>query len=154
GVGTAGGEFVMRALSRQEWPRTAQTSAVEGAAVFVFAIPIAVVSVPARALRKLGTQKIVHHLDSVYHAGVVRCPQTEANKRQRIRTNDLAGARRALIGSPVFDGDEALQGRRGAAVIEVRRDADLVAFHAHLTRQIATHGVGPALNVVVPTVCR
>ena len=53
--GTSGRDFVMRALPGQKWPGTADSGAIEGAAILVFAVAVSIIAVPAWPLRKLRT---------------------------------------------------------------------------------------------------
>ena len=124
----------MSAFSGEQRPGAADAGAIEGRAVFVFAVSIAVVAVPARALRELHAQQSVDDANRIQNAGIIGGAQSEADQSQRIGTDDAKGALRILAGRTILDGDEALRGR-GGGIGNGRSDANVVAFHADLVRR-------------------
>ena len=140
----------MSTLTGQKRPGTANASPIEGTAVVVLAIAVAVVTVPAGTLWKFCAQQRVDHFEGVQDSGIVRSAQAEADKGQRIGTDDLRGTHSPLTRGAVLDGNEALQGR--GRTVTIGRDTDVISFDVELAREIAIDGVGPALDVVVPGV--
>ena len=56
-IAMSGGESVVRALSGQQGPGAADAGAIKGGAVFVLAIAVAVVAIPARSLRQFDASR-------------------------------------------------------------------------------------------------
>src|SRR5580692_524680 len=134
----------MGAFSGEQRPGAADAGAVKGGAVFVFAIAVAVVAIPAGALRQLDGQQGVDGANRIHDARVVGGTQAEANQCQRVGADDVVGAftilAAVLVRRTVLDGNEALCGGRGR-VSDGRGDADVVAVDAKLLGQIASGGV-------------
>jgi len=97
-------------VRRRAAARAADAAAVERRAVLVFSVSVAVVAVPAGALRQLDFQQSVDDFDRVQNAGIVGGAQSEAHQGQRIRADDAKGALHALAGRTVLDGNETLRG--------------------------------------------
>src|SRR6266478_7637821 len=53
GLGTSCRQLVMGALARQQRPGPSDAGSVEGRAIFVLAVAVTVVAIPARALRQV-----------------------------------------------------------------------------------------------------
>ena len=58
-VAMPGSESVVRALSREQRPRTTDPGSVEGGSIFMLAVTVAVVAIPARSLRKFDREQRV-----------------------------------------------------------------------------------------------
>src|SRR5581483_12465294 len=61
----ARGELVVRALAREQRPRPPDAGAVEGRAVLVLAVAVAVVAAPARPRGQIDAQQRVDHANGV-----------------------------------------------------------------------------------------
>src|SRR5579862_5470401 len=59
-IAVPGGQSIMGALSCEQRPGTANAGAIEGGTIFVFAIPVAVIAIPAWTLRKLDRQQSIN----------------------------------------------------------------------------------------------
>src|SRR5208282_4660058 len=128
----------------------ADPSAVEWRSIRVLSVAVAVVAVPGRTLGKFCAQQFIDDLDRVDYSRIVGRAQAEAHQSQRVGADDLHRPR-VWTGTAILDGNESQQ-RRSGSVAVVRRDADVVAFHSNLPREIAVHGVCPTFYVVVPGV--
>ena len=146
-------QFVVRPLADQQGPAPSNALAVESRAVGVLAVPIVGVAVPDGSAGRLHLQQSIDHRDGVDDARVVRRAQPEPHERQSVGADDLRGWFPALTGGPVLDRHESFSGR-GAIGNLWRGDAHVVALHTALMGEGRARHVRPALDSVVPGVCR
>src|SRR5579859_4581692 len=141
----------MSAFSGKQRPWTADAGSVEGGAVFMFAVAVAVVTVPAGSLRQFDREERVNGAQRVQNARIIGRAQAKAHQRQRVGADDVIGALAILTRWTVLDGNEPLRGR--SSVIRLGRgNAHVVALDTKLLRQVPARRVDPALDVVVPRV--
>ena len=90
-VAMSGRKRVVGAFAGQQRPGTANPGAIERGSVFVLAIAVAVVAIPARTLRQFHCKQGVDGRKRVKDARIVRRAQTEAHQSQSVRTDDVIG---------------------------------------------------------------
>ena len=86
----SGGQFVVAAFARENWPRATHARAIERRAIVLLAVSIVVVAAPAGALRKLAPENAVDHLKRIEHQRVVRIANSEPDKVKKIAADDIA----------------------------------------------------------------
>ena len=114
-VGVAGGEFVVGALADEQRPGASSARAVEGGAVPVLAVAVAVVAGQAGPAGRstLSRASMTLSVSRIRWSSGVRRP-----KRTRARASGLTillGRGLALAGRAVLDGDEAPGGEAASA---------------------------------------
>src|ERR1700722_14032299 len=125
-VTVSASESVMTALAGEQGPGASDAGTVEGRAVFVFAVAVAVIAIPARALRQLDREQRVDGAKRIQYAGIVGGTQAKAHQRPSGGADDVVCALAVLTGGTILDGDEALRGRcRNVGV--GRGDANVIA---------------------------
>ena len=82
----------MSAFAGQQRPGAADPGAVERGTVFVFAVAVAIVAIPAWALRQSRGEQCVDHTKRIPNAWIIGRTQAEAHQRQRSRTHRLINA--------------------------------------------------------------
>ncbi len=146
----AGEQRVVATLAGEQRPAATATGAVEGPAVAVLAVAIAVVAMPDRPVRRLRAQQPVHHLDGGGDVRVVGIAQAVAHQLQEIGRNLLVGGT-VVVMRTVLDeqmlglGAVAHQHRR-------RRGPQVIAGHAQFARQRGVARPAPVLDAGVPVV--
>src|ERR1700676_4511550 len=106
----------MGALSGEQGPGAADAGAVEGRAVFVFAVAVAVIAIPARALRQLDRQQRVDGAKSIQNARIIGRAQAKSHQRQRVGADHMVRRFAVLTGRTIFDWDESLGGDAAPSV--------------------------------------
>src|SRR5579871_4744319 len=113
-------------------------------------VAVSVVAIPARSLRQFDGEQGVDSAERVDDAWIIGRAQTKANQRERIRADDVIGALAVLARRTILDRNESLR-RRSRAVRGVGRgNTNVVAFDSKLLCQVASVGIDPALDIVVP----
>ena len=74
-----GRQFVMAALTGQDRPAASDARAVESAAVLFLSIAIVIVAAPARTLRQIVLENVIHDSDGVPHERIVRCADAQSH---------------------------------------------------------------------------
>src|SRR5208283_5137500 len=97
-------QSIMRALSGQQWPGPADAGSVEGGAIFVLAVAVAVIAVPARSLGQFHAEQGVDRAQRVEDARIIRRAQAETHQRQRVGADDVVSALPILAGRTILDG--------------------------------------------------
>src|SRR3569832_2010568 len=99
----------MSALAREQRPRAAHAAAVEGRAVRVLAVTVAVVAVPRGAARRLHAEQRVGDLDARDDERIVRLAQAETHELLEIGA-DLFLRRQSRVLQAILDRQRAVHG--------------------------------------------
>src|ERR1019366_10031373 len=84
-------ELVVGALTDEQGPRSTHAGAVERCAVFVLAVPIAVVAAPRGTVGRLDLQESIDDAQRVEDPRVTGLAKTKTNESERIRADDVDG---------------------------------------------------------------
>ncbi len=80
-----GGQLIMRPLARQYRPRAALSPAHVRPSILPLPISIMVVAPPARPVRRIDLQRLIHHLQRVHNQRIVRPPNAIPHQLQKPR---------------------------------------------------------------------
>src|SRR5213593_5284454 len=120
-VRPAGGELVVCALAGQQRPGAADASSVEWPAVSVFPVPVTLIAMPGRTLRRVDPEHRVDDLHRAHDARIIWRTQPEAHERERLEADHQGRWSDRFIRRPVLDRNESLTRGRGISPI---RDGD------------------------------
>ena len=92
---SAGREFVVTALAREQRPGSADAIAVESRAVRVLPIAIVIVTLPARTLRQIVFDRGIENRERIDDERIVRIAQSQPNEMKEFSADHVA--RRLLV---------------------------------------------------------
>src|SRR5229473_560512 len=106
-------ELVVGTLAGQQRPRSTDSCPIEGAAVSVLAVSIAVVPMPQRSEWRGDFQNAINHANGIDDPWIVWRSQSEPDKSERIWADEFADRRVGRRPRPVLDRDKSDRRRRG-----------------------------------------
>ena len=144
---------VVRPFARQERPDAADPDPVEGASVRLLAVAVEVIAAPAGPLRQLDLEQAIDDRNRVEHARILRRPQPEPDKRDRVRADEFVRRDRSASHLVVAHLDQSMNVR---ATHRRRFGSNpyVIAADAGFARERRILDIDPVLDLLVPGVSR
>ena len=140
----------MAALAGQQRPAASAPGAVIGASVIVFAIAVAIVTVPHRAARRVGLEERVGNPDRIEDKRISGAAQAETNQLQKLGPDQFVTWHAATLG-PVMDRDDLVNDLWPREDLH-RQYEHVIARHAEPFCERRAGDRCPTLDIIVPEI--